>query len=385
MIAGFGGEGGEVVPVEIDAIEMREVGIVAGFTADGGEPDAARCGIDAQDLGDAAVAGGDLVPELADAKVVEVEMAPVVALRVPEEFTGLGKVVPVDAALTGFELGGGLLFVDVSDFAGSGVSEAQFLVFVIAGSGDESERFRVRSPLDVFPARRVVEPHAAGDVVAEGGAVLVGRHFEADDGAGIRVDDDALDHGDGVIAGKRIFPLMQDRVADFCLDQVHVADVALVLLKGGNLFRVGRPEDDGAITRNPAGVVGSVAEVFDAVVGELRFMASSDVAEPKIPVADEDGALAIGGERLGRSDVGLGGVERRAGCAGAIAEVALGAEGDGDGAHVWGKIDGGKRQMLWVEGTTGEGAERRGKFLVIESGLLGAGGGINEDEFRSAG
>ena len=87
VIAGFGREGGEVVAVEVDAIEMREVGIVAGFAADGGEPDAARCGIDAQDLGDAAVAGGDLVLELAGAKVVEIEMAPVVALRVPEEFT----------------------------------------------------------------------------------------------------------------------------------------------------------------------------------------------------------------------------------------------------------------------------------------------------------
>ena len=100
--------------------------------------------------------------------------------------------------------------------------------------------------------------------------MLVGRHLQADDARAVDIDDDALDGGDHVVAGQRILPRAQRRVADLGFHQVHFADAALVLLEGGDLLGIGRPEDDGAVAAGPAGVVGGVAEILDAVGGELR-------------------------------------------------------------------------------------------------------------------
>ena len=47
--------------------------------------------------------------------------------------------------------------------------------------------------------------------------------------------------------------------------QIHLADAALVLLKGRDLFRIGRPEQDRPVAVRPAGVVGGVAEILHAV------------------------------------------------------------------------------------------------------------------------
>ena len=76
------------------------------------------------------------------------------------------------------------------------------------------------------------------------------------------VDDDALDHGDVFVADERIFPGLELGVGVGDGDEVHFAGLALVLLEGGDLFGVGRPEEDGGVGVLPAGVVGGVAEVL---------------------------------------------------------------------------------------------------------------------------
>ena len=81
---------------------------------------------------------------------------------------------------------------------------------------------------------------------------------------------------------------------DARLDQVHVADVALVLLEGRDLPRVGRPEENRPVAPGPARVVGGVAEVLHAVGGELPLGAGREIADPEILVPDEGAQLPIG-------------------------------------------------------------------------------------------
>ena len=145
----------------------------------------------------------------------------------------------------------------------------------------------VRAPLHV----------AQADVVAERRAVVVGRHLEAGRRAPVSTSmttrcSIAID----LVAGQRELRDAQRRVADRVdgrVDEVHLADLALVLLVGGDLLRVGRPEHDGAVAAAPAGVVGGVAEVLHAVGRQRRSCAGGDVAHPEVPVADEDRALAV--------------------------------------------------------------------------------------------
>ena len=111
--------------------------------------------------------------------------------------------------------------------------------------------------------------------------------------------DDALDRGDHVVAGQRVLPRLQRRVPHLGFHQVHLADAALILLEGGDLLGIGRPQHDGPVAAGPAGVVGGVAEVLDAVGGERRLLAGGGVAHPQIRIANEGGVLLVGGENLG--------------------------------------------------------------------------------------
>ena len=90
-------------------------------------------------------------------------------------------------------------------------------------------------------------------------------------------------------------------MTDLRVDEIHLADVALILLERRDLLRVGRPDENRAIAVRPAGVVRGVAEVLHAIAGELRLAARCDVAHPQIPIADERAALAVGRQRLWRA------------------------------------------------------------------------------------
>ena len=124
--------------------------------------------------------------------------------------------------------------------------------------------------------------------------MLIGRHPEADDPGRVDVDDHALQHGDVLVAGQRVLPRLERRVTDLRPHEVHVADVPLVLLKGCDLFRVGRPDQDGPVALRPAGVVGRVAEILHAISGQRPLRAGRDVADPQVPVLDVGRARTIG-------------------------------------------------------------------------------------------
>jgi hypothetical protein len=79
-------------------------------------------------------------------------------------------------------------------------------------------------------------------VVAERRAVLIRTFLQPCDFAGVRVDDDAMDHRHVFVARERILPRLEPRMADLGADEVHLADLALVLLEGRDLLRVGRPD-----------------------------------------------------------------------------------------------------------------------------------------------
>src|SRR5687768_9403635 len=103
-----------------------------------------------------------------------------------------------------------------------------------------------------------------------------------------------MQHRDDPVAGKRAFPRLEHLLTDLRLDEVHVADVSLILLLRRDLPRIGRPEQDRAIAAHPTGVVGGVAEILHAIGGELPLLAGRDVPHPEVPVADERRALAVG-------------------------------------------------------------------------------------------
>jgi hypothetical protein len=48
---------------------------------------------------------------------------------------------------------------------------------------------------------------------------------------------------------------------------IHIGNAALVLLKGGDFFRIRRPTKNCAVAVSPAGIVGRVTEIFHAVNG----------------------------------------------------------------------------------------------------------------------
>ncbi len=191
---------------------------------------------------------------------------------------------------------------------------------MISRRRDKRHRRAVAVPLDVRPFAP-----AARDVVAERRSMEIGWYLEAHGGPGRRVDHDPVKRGKRLIAGQRIFPRLKFRMANARVDQIHLADVAFVLLKRGDLPGVGRPSQDRTVAPCPASVVGGVAEILDAVFGELGFLAGTHVSHPEIPVANERGLLAVwrrGAGAVGRS-------RRREPCHFAGGEVAGGLRGGG--------------------------------------------------------
>ncbi len=212
--------------------------------------------------------------------------------------------------------------------------------------------------------------------------MLVRPHLEAHRALAVHVDDHALDHGDDAIARQRILPGLQLRVPDAGVHQVHLADAALVLLEGGDLARVGRPLHHRAIAEAPAGVVGGVAVVLDAVGGERRFLVGGDVAHPQVPVADEHRPLAVGRQHVGPRSGAVLALARRAVHG---AGVAARAGRERHRAAVGGEVDRQERQLRAFVGAARGGRQGGGQQLVIEGRRLAARHRIDDDELRPGG
>ena len=80
--------------------------------------------------------------------------------------------------------------------------------------------------------------------------------------------------------------------------QVHFSHAALVLCDGCDFFRIGRPDDDRPVTRSLSGVIRRVAEVRDAIGGELSFFGRGHIAHPQVVIANECRALPIRRQRF---------------------------------------------------------------------------------------
>ena len=97
IAVGFG-ESGEAGAVEVDAVVVGEVGVLAGVHTAGFEPDLAFVVVDIVDIAHHPIAPGDLVLHLAGEAVVQVEVLPAVALGGPDDFFAVVDVVAVGAA-----------------------------------------------------------------------------------------------------------------------------------------------------------------------------------------------------------------------------------------------------------------------------------------------
>src|SRR5690606_34113623 len=104
--------------------------------------------------------------------VVQVQVAPAVALAPPQDLVARGQPAPVDRVDAAFEPGRHVFVQDLADRTGVGIGYAQPHVLVVARAGGEGERPAVGRPLHVLPAAE------AAHVVALGGTVLVGRHLQ---------------------------------------------------------------------------------------------------------------------------------------------------------------------------------------------------------------
>ena len=123
--------------------------------------------------------------------------------------------------------------------------------------------------------------------------MLIGRQLESDHARAIDLDDHPLDRGHHFVAGQRIFPGLQCRMAHLGFHQIHLADTALILLEGRDFFRVRRPKQHGTIAVDPTGIIRCVAKIFHAVRSELGLFARGHIAHPQIEVANKCCAFLV--------------------------------------------------------------------------------------------
>ena len=102
MVGVFGREQREVLSVEADAVEMIEVGIAPLLVANAQEVEQAVVFVNTQQLAHIPFAARDLAFELASSQIIEIKVAPVIALGKPDYLIGRREIVPVDAPISGF-------------------------------------------------------------------------------------------------------------------------------------------------------------------------------------------------------------------------------------------------------------------------------------------
>ena len=91
MIPRLLGQTEQVRAVEVDAIEIDEVGILTGIHAAGGKPDLTTLVVDVIDASHEPGSLRDLVLELAVLPIVEVEVIPTIAFGGPNDLLALSR------------------------------------------------------------------------------------------------------------------------------------------------------------------------------------------------------------------------------------------------------------------------------------------------------
>ena len=371
--------------VEADAIEVVEVRIAAGFLAVAHEVDLAGLLVHAHDPLHVAAAARDTVLQLAGGQVVQVQVDPVVALRPPDQLVRRRQHPPqVLGHRRIADLRRHLLLEQRADGAGLRVGDTHPRRLVIARAGNKRHVGAVGVPL------HVADLAAAGDVIGDRGAVEVWRHPEAHDvrrAAVAEVDDDAADVENSAVTGQRILPLLQLRRTDSGPHQVHVVHAARIVLERGELARIGRPGDHRPVAVRPAGVVGGVAEILDAVGGELHLAAGRQLGRPQVGVTDGDGPPAVGGDAHIASAARRRWprVGRHAAVALQVAAPVASLDGDRDPAAVPRQVEVGEGQPVPLQLQPGGGAERGRQSGRVEDRLAGAARRVDQEVRRAGG
>ena len=268
--------------VDANAIEVREVRILALLASVRRVPDRARLLIDARDLRHRTFAARDLSLQLAGVEIVEVELAPVVALRVPDHFVRRPQHAPAGARL---EVRRHRFLEHRAHRAGRRVGDAQRRRTCDRAPSTRARASSRRGSSCSRSSRCCRRSSRDGTRAGAGG----GRRCPASTSMITRCSIATTES-----PGSGYFHALSVGCPTLRLDEEHVADFALVLLRRRDLLRVRRPEQNRAIAARPAGVVRRVAEVLLAVGRELLLLTGRDVAHPEIPVANERGALAVG-------------------------------------------------------------------------------------------
>ena len=226
--------------------------------------------------------------QLAGCQIVEIELAPVVALGEPDDFVVPGRYAPVDAAVAGLEERR-----RPSPRARRARRRSPHRRRAAAPACDRA-RWRQRRPSMAVRIPLHVGPLAAAarDVVAQRGAVLVGRHLEADRPSPASTSmTTRWIIATMSVARQRILPRLQLGMADVVSTRYISPTLRWSCWKVAIFLESGDQTRIGAVALRPAGVVGGVAEVLDAVGRQLRLLAGRDVAHPEIPVANEGRAF----------------------------------------------------------------------------------------------
>src|SRR3954452_3930393 len=91
------------------AVHVRVVRVTSPFSPDTEEVDPARPGVHPQHARHVPGTGRNRILHPSRLRIVEIQMAPAVTFRKPDDFTRFGKVSPVDDAVARLEVGRRLL------------------------------------------------------------------------------------------------------------------------------------------------------------------------------------------------------------------------------------------------------------------------------------
>ena len=118
----------DALAVERRPIEVPEIRIAPLLAADADEIQHPVLLVDAQQLRDVALAAGDRVLQPAALQIVEIQVAPVVAFREPDDLVRGRQIAPVDLAVARLEKRRDALFHQVAHDAARRVGDAELFV-----------------------------------------------------------------------------------------------------------------------------------------------------------------------------------------------------------------------------------------------------------------
>ena len=366
------GQTGEARPVEVDAVVVDEVRVLAGVHPAPAEPDLPLLIVDARDAADHPLTPGDLVLHRARHAVEEIEVVPAVPLRHPDDLAAVSRVVPELLARIGEE-GLRLFRDDGPRGAGGGIrlDDPEHLVAALVVF--EGERGTVLAPL---------EPREIEGIGEE--RVVDGQRLLALDG-----EDDRLLEVEDVarlgVEARRVLRLQL--VLGRGLDVMHEAAVSRLHAIRRELLRVGRPRhrvEFVAVGLRPVGAehrerLGARLADGDVEVGDHRF---------PLAVRRHAGLRVRGGRRAGRGRLPLleraDGRRLRARVVRQRARPRRTVEARFDRALVVFEGEGVERKRDRRDLPARHLRKRGGELLVVERRALLAGVGIDQHEFVPA-